>query len=222
MRKLKQRLFSLLLCAAMLFSLCAPAAAEDTGKYLTWDETQEKLVEANIPSSITEIKIGITTLNSTTTDGWYIVRSSVEIGSRVTVTGDVHLILEDGCNLTVNKGIDVGKGNSLTIYGQRLGTGELTATGDRNNAGIGGGWDGAGGKITINGGTVNATSNSYIYGSGAGIGGGNKGDGGTITINGGTVEATSQGNVDGGGDGAGIGGGGSGAGGEITLNGVTL
>ena len=44
---------------------------------------------------------------------------------RVTVTGDVHLILTDGCTLTVNGGIQVEKGNSLTIYGQSEQTGTM-------------------------------------------------------------------------------------------------
>ena len=71
----------------------------------------------------------------------------------------------------------------------------MTATSEGYGAGIGGGGSisagGNGGKITISGGTVTATSEER----GAGIGG----EGGSITINGGTVTATS------GGDGEGIG-----------------
>ena len=61
-----------------------------------------------------------TTVDSNTpttwSDGWYVAQSDITIGSRVTVSGDVNLILADGCNLTVNGGIGVEDPNSLTIY----------------------------------------------------------------------------------------------------------
>ena len=142
---------------------------------------------------------------------WYVVNSNVTINTRVTVTGDVHLILEDGCSLTVNGGINATDTNSLTIYGQSGGTGKLTATGGGFQAGIGGNSNQSG-TITINGGTVTATGGD----GGAGIGGGKEAEGGTITINGGTVNATGST------DAAGIGGGGGGNGGNITINGGTV
>ena len=144
-------------------------------------------------------------------DGWYVVDSDVTIG-RVTVSGDVKLILTDGCNLTVNGGIDVSGSNALTIYGQSGGTGSLEATGSENNAGIGGGERGSVGSITINGGSITANGGW----GGAGIGGGYYGDGGSITINGGTVIAT------GGKYGAGIGGGYYSSGGSITITGGSI
>ena len=76
--------------------------------------------------------------------GWYVVNSDVEISDRITVTGDVHLILADGNTLTAKSGIGVdGEGNSLTIYGQTGGTGKLIATGGTNSAGIGNGYAGS-------------------------------------------------------------------------------
>lgn len=140
---------------------------------------------------------------------WYVVNSDVDVEftQRVTVTGDVHLILTDGCNLTIDGGINAEGSNSLTIYGQQNGTGVLTAQNPGYaNAGIGVGQDGKGGAVTINGGTVNATGGEY----GAGIGGDWDGLGYTVTINGGTVNAT------GGYYGGGLNGGG---GGNITING---
>ena len=149
---------------------------------------------------------------------WYVVNSNVTINTRVTVTGDVHLILKDGFTLNATKGINVSKGNSLTIYAQSAGEGmgKLITTGSVNVAGIGGIWfygaDSANctsGTITINGGMVKATG-GY---SSAGIGGSSSGGaGGTITINGGTVTATGGTNA------AGIGG----DGGNITINGGTV
>ena len=168
----------------------------------------------------------VTSSDTGWTTGWYVVQGTVEIGSRVTVSGDVHLILTDGCTLTVNGGIQVQDNstestpntNALTIYGQTQpvldadgnvtnNVGKLIATGAKrdNNAVIGGNggnsYGGSCGTIIINGGTVTATSTGY----GAAIGGGygifTGGSGGSITINGGYINASEQ-------IGAGIGGGG--------------
>ena len=155
----------------------------------------------------TEVTDGLTAWSS----GWYVVDSNVTIG-RVTVSGDVHLILTDGCNLTVNGGIDVSGSNALTIYGQSGGTGSLEATGSEDNAGIGNGLRGDGGSITINGGSITANGGW----GGAGIGSGRYGSGGSITINGGSITAN------GGEGGSGIGGGRYGFGGSITINGGSI
>lgn len=153
--------------------------------------------------------------------GWYVLEGNVTISDRITVSGSVSLILENGCTLTASKGITVQKDNSLTIYAQSadVGTmGALKATAERADAaGIGSCSDQNGGTITINGGCVTATGGS----SAAGIGGGSNAAGGTITINGGSVTATYSG---GGSTGNGIGGGyggnvQNGAQGTITITG---
>ncbi len=146
-------------------------------------------------------------------DGWYVVNGVVNLPSRITVTGEVHLILTDGCNLTANGGINVN--SSLTIYGQQNGTGTLTAKGGSTQAGIGGNDNETSGTITINGGDITARGGD----NGAGIGGGGKlgyGDGGNITINGGSVIANSDMY---GGNGASIGGGRGANGGNIIITG---
>ena len=124
------------------------------------------------------------------TDGnRYTLDRNVEIAERVTVTGNVILILPDGYRLTAQKGISVNEGNSLTIQALGVGTGELTATAADSNcfdAAIGGDDNCSSGIITINSGIINATGNIY----GAGIGGGEKGAG-TVIINGGMVTANS-------------------------------
>ncbi len=155
----------------------------------------------------------VTVVDGSTTawsDGWYVVNRNVTIDSRVTVRGEVHLILADNASLTVDGGINVAEGKSFSVYAQSVGEkmGTLTATGE-NGAGIGGGsWENAG-TITINGGSVTTTGGYY----GAGIGGGQDSSGGNITINGGNVTAI-------GGDlAAGIGGGFNSSGGDITING---
>ena len=153
---------------------------------------------------------------STTTwdNGWYVVNSTVTINSQVTVSGTVHLILADGASLTVNGGIKVAENNSFTVYAQSVekNMGTLTAVGGNQSAGIGGGAQGSGGNITINGGTVKATGGDYA----AGIGGGRNGSVGNITIHGGNVTATGGNVATTGQRVAGIGGGYDGSGGSFT------
>ena len=135
---------------------------------------------------------GETTLAS----GWWVVAGARTTDARIAVSGDVHLILRDGASLTAAKGIDVGADgantNSLTIWAQSDGDGmgALAASGGYSYAGIGGGGNyGAGGTVTVNGGTVVAEGGEE---GGAGIGGGLWGDGCTVAINGGTVVAAGR------------------------------
>jgi len=122
--------------------------------------------------------------------------------------------LDSGAN---RAGLEVPAGTSLAITNAPDdSTGSLTATGGSNGAGIGGGYDGAGGTVEVYGGVVTATGGS----SAAGIGGGansywgpRSAHGGAVTISGGTVTATGSGN------GAGIGGGDYGAGGTVSISG---
>ena len=171
----------------------------------------------------------LTTSDHELTSGWYVVSEDVGITPytspdnsnfktrRITVNGDVKLILADGATLDAAivqyypdwsqeiileaaGGIHVPEGSSLTIYGQSQGTGTINAaTNSSNQAAIGGGnvsADGvnnSAGTITIYGGKVTATS----WGE-AGIGGGGTyvdnmqsygSFGGTVNIYGGTVTA---------------------------------
>ena len=166
-------------------------AAENGVKYLDASRTEQT---AN----------NVTVVDSSTKEwrnGWYVVNGAVTIGDRVTVSGEVHLILADNASLTANNGINVAEDNSFSVYAQSVGEnmGTLTATGqdDAPIAGIGSEVGASCGTITINGGTVKATGGVFA----AGIGGGCRGSGFNITISGGSVTAT------GGDNGAGIGGG---------------
>ena len=218
---MKKRLFASLLCLALCLGLL-PGTAWANGdggvKYIErgWDG-----------SAVTEQVKTIdtyTTITSNTiqwNNGWYVAQGEVTIGTdddpqRVTVTGDVHLILTDGCTLTVNGGIQLEAGNSLTIYGQSDGAdtmGKLTASitsenTDLYNAAIGGNTGETGGTLTVCGGAVEATvtvidvsqsdpdtsqgnNNGSFAGDsyGAAIGGSFGGSSGNITISGGTVTA---------------------------------
>ena len=170
---------------------------------------------------------------------WYAVKESVEITSRVTVTGTVNLILCDGATLTAKSGITVASGQTLNIFAgstaeEVQGTGKLIAgmTNGTNSeysfcpegsAGIGGVKGAQGGAVYIHGGVVKCHGGIL----GAGIGGGGSGagndggQGGMVTVYGGVVTA-----IGGHGGGAGIGGGGcgpssqsGGSGGSVTVYG---
>lgn len=225
---MKKRLFASLLCLALCLSLLPITALADGDGGV---EYIERGWDGNAVTEQVKTIDTYTTITSNTiqwNNGWYVAQGEVTIGTddnpqRVTVTGDVHLILTDGCTLTVNGGIQVEKGNSLTIYGQseQTGTmGRLIASITEEDASI---------------------YHAVIGGNGSDTGGN---EGGAVTIHGGFVSATatvidfsqsdpdtSQGNNNGSfaGDsyGAAIGGGGSetgngGDGGTITIFGGTV
>jgi hypothetical protein len=219
---MKKRLIVAALTVCMILTMLPAAALAAQGvSYI------ERRWENNTVVSVEKTAESYTVVTSSVTvwtTGWYVVTGSVTIGGGVTVDGDVHLILADGCKLTVSKpsssrkaGINVADGNSLTIYGQAGETGSLTVEGGYRGAGIGGigGNYDVGqncGTVIIHGGKIN-TKGNYSAGIGGGSGDNDYkgGAGGTVTIYGGTVEA------DGGESGAGIGGGmglGSGDGGN--------
>ena len=138
--------------------------------------------------------------------GWYVLDTSFEYGERIVISGDVHLILKDGCTLTAKKGIRINTDATLTIYTQKQvgdGMGRIVAQiAEHDKAAIGGNKNYQAGRLVIHGGEIEATC---LEGSkyAAGIGGG-YGDGSgmkEITIYGGKV--TAQGAK----SGAGIGGG---------------
>ena len=220
---MKKHILCILLIACMLVGLLPTAAlADDNVPYLDENGTEQ------ICANATEVTKDIIDWGTKGTTTWYVARGEVTIDSRVIVTGDVHLILADGCALTVNNGIRVqDNGNALTIYGQtqpvldadgKVTNNVGTLTARNNTESTGGAAIGSlvghnAGTITINGGVITANGVEC----GAGIGGSLQGTGGVITINGGAVTAT------GGTYGAGIGGGHrSDNGGVITINGGTI
>ena len=195
------------------------------------DPTEEQTEQTC--TSATVVTADDTTWGDDGNNGWYVVNSNVTISTRVTVTGDVHLILADGASLDAAQGVNVGAGNSLTIYGQSDGTGELYANynnGSRGmlqnaSAGIGSNEYEGCGTITINGGRIFACGGVQGISAGAGIGCGwnpstYRGTE-SITINGGCVTAKGA-SADYGG-GAGIGGAGnSGSISSVTITGGVI
>lgn len=215
---MKKRLFSIVLSLCMVLALMSQMAFADTVTGITYLDASGAQQTCDNATAVTEDDTTWGTDNETT---WYVAQGDVTIESRVTVTGDVHLILADGCNLTVNGGIYVSSwtASKLTIYGQENGTGELYAYASSGSdyAGIGGNKEpyGTSGEITINGGNITAVGD----GIGAGIGGGDMGGFECITINGGTVTATGGNN--GGSSGIGTFEGGN-TSGTITISGGTV
>ena len=153
----------------------------------------------------------VTSSTKTLSGGWYAVSGEVTVNERIDVTGDAKLILRDGTHLNAAQGVHLPAGSkiSLTVYGQREGTGALTARAPKDCAGIGGNKDENGGTLTVNGGVITATGGDY----GAGVGGGDTGAGGTVTVNGGSLTAYGKNGS------AGIGGGDYGDGGTLEVKG---
>ena len=136
----------------------------------------------------------------TVSAGWYTFSGDPTYSGRITISGDVNLILPDGHTMTCNDGIFVPEGSNLTVWAQSTDNktmGRLIVSVSELKAGIGAVEYEKGGTVTINGGHVEATGGRNC----AGIGGAYRADAGPITINGGYVVAT------GGTEGAGIGGG---------------
>ncbi len=165
-----------------------------------------------IPADTTTTQVGTYT-TEWTDGGWYIVESgsTINISSRINVSGTVNLILEDGATLNANAGIEIEERGTLNIYVQKKGTGTLNATATTDNqAGIAC----TSATLNIHGSTIRAEGCQTSDGSGgAGIGGNTGKAGGTVTIYDGTITATSES------DGAGIGGGNEGVGGITKIYG---
>ena len=177
-------------------------------------------VRQTLPDAIPLVDyINQTTLGSVNETRWVRVEGTQIAGGRITIYGDVHLILRDGCHLNAtNGGINVSGNNKLTIYAQSTGAnmGKLSANGanaiNGGNTMSGGGGRGGNAGIGSDGGTPNHDSSGSAGNSA-----------GSITINGGEITAMGGNGGTGGsgwaggagGAGAGIGGGG-GAGGAAT------
>ena len=133
-------------------------------------------------------------------------------GAAITTSGEGNVNIElNGTNTVqsgnTHAGVEKKDNGTLTITDENK-DGSLTATGGNYGAGIGGGYEGSGSNIAIEGGKVKAIGGTH----GAGIGGGFGGSGSNIAIEGGKVEASSVGG------GAGIGGGSLGSGSNITIS----
>ncbi len=202
---MKKRLLSL--CLAMVFCLgLLPTAAlanitedgttlttKSSVNYIDADGTVQTCESAIAVSSLTpneNLEPSAYELKPINGNGWYVVDTSTEITADVLLQGNIYLILQDTCTLTINGSIryvETGSPNSLTIYGQKNGTGTLSVT-------RGEGFQYAiqmDGNLTVNGGIVELTKTTE---AGAGETQGAYGIQtlGTVNINGGTVNVRSE------------------------------
>ena len=161
----------------------------------------------NCPDDATLVLEGTNEVCAGRDGGGYNNYPGIWIASNKTLTIQGAGTLTAYSNGTNPFGAGIGGGYDISCGNIVINSGNITATGGNDAAGIGGG-TGSCGNITISGGTVTATGGD----SGAGIGSGGYASCGNITISGGTVSAT-------GGDcAAGIGGGNNnGACGTITI-----
>ena len=198
---------------------------------LTGDNLTEGTDYSYSGTTLTILSDKAITISGTTTTDHITIKSGIEAnvtlsGANIDLSSEwfVAPILVDGTaklNLTLAgentlvgggncAGLQVADNATLVIDGQ----GELYATNGLNvGAGIGGGHEGTGGTIIINGGTITAIGGQYSAGIGSGA---DATSAGSIMINDGTINAT------GGEGGAGIGGGYKGSGGDIDINGGTV
>ena len=154
--------------------------------------------------------------NYTLPGGWYLVHGDVTAAERITCTGDVHLILENGCNFIANEGIALATDVSLSVYARSFDAeemGKLTVTNSPQYcAGIGSNQKITCGNISIHGGVITAIGFNFA----AGIGSGWSGSCGNISVYGGVITAQ------GGEEAAGIGSGNGGSCGNISVYGGVI
>ena len=160
--------------------------------YMDTDGT-EKTIDS---TKVIEVTEATTELSGGEEPVWYVVKAGTSITTgtadkavRISVTGKVNLILEDGASWTANGGIGIEDNGVFTVYGQKAGTGTLIAQNVRNGyAGIGTKESSQGNTtIVLNGGHIKATGSM----SSAGIGNGGPDDPtkSQVIINGGEIEA---------------------------------
>ena len=134
----KKKMLLALMCLLLLCALCLPALAELVGnvKYIEYKWDGKKLTSEEKTCTATKL----TGWEETLETGWYVAADALTYSERLTVSGNVHLILADKCSLTAKKGITVNEGNFLSIYAQSEDAkmGALTAISGDENAGIGG------------------------------------------------------------------------------------
>ena len=174
-----RRMISRAAMMLVLMVLTASAWARDT-YYIDASGTSHNVTATPLTGSG---EASTTTLGSDGTETWYVVQNDANVAyHEINCRGNVNIILEDGAEMTVSHsgtGAAILVGQSITIYGQTLGSGTLSVTNTSDD-----GIYSSVGNITITGGmvTVTSTNNDGIYSYQ-----------GNITINGGKVTAAGDG-----------------------------
>ena len=102
-RSLQARLFSFLLCLVLTLTYSGVYTLADNydTPYFNRDKGTTDMVSAElVTTDMTALGEGSSDINPK----WYVVKEAVTINDRITVTGNVHLILADNAVLTAKKG----------------------------------------------------------------------------------------------------------------------
>ncbi len=179
LKKITSFALALVLCVGLL-----PVTAFAAGDVSYVDEANTDKTCVNY----TEITDSTATWGAESTETWYVASATATITDRVTVYGDVKLILADGVTLTAGNSIEIKDGASLTIYGQSSQTGSLLVTPESlANAYYNGINLNTTGEVILNGGNLSTQGDWNHY---AAIGAGRENGGGVVTVNRGTLVAT--------------------------------
>ena len=200
MKKIMTRLLSLVLRGAFIPSFVL-AETWDLGKgdiTVTATETSQTVSQVNgetkddpdpvITSSGKTENTVIINAEANATANVTLENVNIDTGTRggaaITTSGEGNVNIElNGTNTVqsgnTHAGVEKKDNGTLTITDEDK-DGSLTATGGNYGAGIGGGYEGSGKRITIEGGEVTAQGDA----GGAGIGGGISGTGSDVTISG--------------------------------------
>lgn len=132
------------------------------------------------------------TMTAWTAGKYAVPAGGLTYGNAITVSGDVTLVLTDGETLTLNKGISLAEGATLTVEGN--GTMNVNGTNESTASTVAGS-----GTLVLTSGTLNAkggngqsltlTQDSYKWDGNTGASGG-VAINGNVTVSGGTVTAT--------------------------------
>ena len=213
-RPASQRAAALVLTAAMLTTLAAPAFAktwyiengditisagktEGTNKVSQGSTTDEEDTDTVITNNNRDTASSHTVTIDAGNDKVEVTLDNVNIkadsGSALTSNGDVTLTLKGENHLTGGNGDTYG-GDGITSSGSlTISGGTVTATGGNNTGSDGSGGSGiysVSGSVTISGGTVTANGGDGCSGSYSDGGIGISSSSGGVTISGGTVTAT--------------------------------
>ncbi len=156
----------------LLLTVLTVTAWADNVKYIDADGNEQTVDATAVTSETLEMGTAETT-------SWYYVENKVENYNRIELQGTVNLILCENCDFNANYGMHLPAGNTLNIYTQSDGNGDLNADCYGNDAAIGGNGgdnhEGADGEDGENAGDVNIYG-GRLYISGP-LGGGRGGDG---------------------------------------------
>ncbi len=178
---MKKKILSILLTVCMvmcLFSVATISGAAVSVSYMTESGASQNADATQITTSTTSFT------------GWLYVDGSVTLDKKVTLSGNMNLILNDGATLTVTGGIDAGN-YTLTVYGQSAQSGNLIVTSSQNTVGFNGKLSANGANISITGGlgtqgTAGGNNSAGLDDAGMGA----NGLSGTVTVNKGNVTIT--------------------------------